>query len=108
MIDLLFYFGNELILIRIDKNVVLFGNTQYGNRLASIDGIKLNKEGSIKEFLDLKDDSKWKEKTIQRFKEKINKFNSEKEIAKYIIDDLKKFGYVPKAMQVMGHRWVRL
>lgn len=104
MIDLIFYFGSEIILVRVQGNSVQFGNSFYGPRLASIEGLKLNYTGVIKEFPDLKDNSNWRMEAIGRFKDRIKDYKSEKDVADYIIQDLKKFGYVPKFKQVAGFR----
>lgn len=104
MIDLIFEFGGEVILIKIDNNIVLFGNTGFGNAMADISGLRLSYEGVIKEHPDLKERDDWKEEAIKRFKEKIKSFSSEREKANYIIGDLRKFGYKPKFLQRKGFR----
>ena len=85
MIELVFYYGNEVILIRIENKKILFGNSTYGAKLAEIDGLHLDKSGTIKEFPDLKDRTDWKNEAIKRFKEHINNMNNEEEIIEYII-----------------------
>ena len=108
MIELMFEFLGDVVLIRIERNKVLFGSTQFGARLASIDGLKLDYAGVCREFPDLELSEKWREEAIQRFKKKIKEIKTEKEIALYLIDDLKKYGYIPRKMQVSGHRAMRL
>ena len=93
--DVLFRFGSDHVLVRIDGTTVLFGNTAQGPKMATIDGIRLSKEGVIKEFPDLKDAEDWRIKAIERFKIHISTLGSEKERIDYIISDLKKWGYVP-------------
>ena len=104
MIELLFKFGNEVILINVNGKNVIFGNTTSGSQLSTIEGLKLSKSGVIKEFPDLKDNPDWHIEAIKRFKEKIKSFNTEMEIAKYLIDDLSKFGYVPWKIKQKGFR----
>ncbi len=104
MIGLLFTLGSELIEVRIDGINIYFRNTSTQGRFATIDGLKLNKYGVIKEFPDLKDKDDWKEITVQRFKRKIKNMNSEDERANYVLKDLKKHGYKPYAKQRKGHR----
>ena len=108
MIDLIFYYGQEIVLIRVNGHTVTFASGSNGNKQSTIDGLKLSKVGAIKEHPDLKDDEQWKEKTIERFKEKIKSLNSEMERVKYIIDDLKKFGYIPRYIQRAGHRPMKI
>ena len=104
----MFEFLGDVVLIRIEGNKVLFGSTQFGARLAPIDGLKLDYAGVCREFPDLETCEKWREEAIQRFKIKIKEIKSEKEIASYLIDDLKKYGYIPRRMQVSGHRAIQL
>ncbi len=104
MITLFFDFGNEKIFIKIDGKDIKFGNTIFGAQLANIDGLKLNYLGVCKEHPDLKGDKEWKEKSIKRFKTKINKMANEDDIANYLINDLRKYGYVPKLKQKRGFR----
>lgn len=104
MIDILFEFLGDIILIKVDGNNVMFANSTYGNRLATIDGLKLDRKGVIKEFPDLLNDENWRVVAIQRFKNKVSNMKTEEEIVSYVIDDLKKFGYVPKLKQKQGFR----
>ena len=108
MIEIILEFLGDIILIRIEGKKVLFGSTQFGARLSPIDGLKLDYSGVCREFPDLETCEKWREEAIKRFKLKIKEIKTEKEIALYLIDDLKKYGYVPKRMQVSGHRAIRL
>lgn len=104
MIELIFYYGSEVILVRIIGKNVEFGNSAYGNKLASIDGLNLDKNGVIKEFPDLKDKLDWRSIAISRFKEHINKMNNEDEISNYIVKELSSKGYIPKFKQRKGFR----
>lgn len=104
MIGVIFTFGTEVIEVRIDGKNLSFRNSAYGSQFASFEGIKLNQIGVEKEFPDLVGDEAWKEKATQRFKDKINSFSSEEEIATYIIEDLRNFGYIPKYKQKNGFR----
>jgi D-mannonate dehydratase len=104
MITILFGFGNEKILVKIEGTQVTFANTIFGAQQTTIDGLQLSYEGVIKEFPDLKEDKEWKKKAIERFKEKISNFNTEQERANYIIEDLRKYGYVPERKQINGFR----
>lgn len=108
MIDLIFHLGSEIILVRIEGNRIMLGNTIYGGQMATIDGLQLSYEGVIKEFPDLKGESNWKKEAIFRFKNKINEMKNEDEIAEYIIEDLKKYGYVPKLKQKKGFRMEKI
>ena len=104
MIDVIFYFGTEIVLVRVNGRDVTFGNSGYGMQMAPLSGLRLDYSGAIKEFPDLKDNPLWREEVIKRFKAKINAMQTEKEVMEYVITDLKKYGYIPKFRQVAGHR----
>lgn len=108
MIEIIFYYGSEVILVRVNGNKIEFGNSAYGNKLATIEGINLDKNGVVKEFPDLKDRNDWRSEAIRRFKEHISKFNSEDEKADYIIRELSTKGYIPKYKQKAGFRPINL
>lgn len=107
MIGILFSFGTEIVEVRIDCFNVFFRTSQF-QRFADIDGIKLDKQGVIKEFPDLKDNDDWQKEGRKKFKEKIKQMKNEKEISRYVISDLQKFGYKPLHLQVKGHRPIKL
>ena len=104
MIEVLMYYGTEIVLIRISGNDVRFGNSSYGAQMATIEGMKLDKHGVLKEFPELKDNPNWRVEAIAKFKDKIREIGNERKIAKYLIEDLKKFGYIPKFIQEAGKR----
>ncbi len=104
MIEILFYLGNEIILVKVDGNNIMFSNSNFGAVESDISGLKLSYEGVIKEFPDLKDDENWKNKTIQRFKDHIKSLKTEEDKVNYIVDDLKKHGYTAKYKQKLGFR----
>jgi len=104
MIDLMFQLAGDYILVRIDGNNILFGNTASGAQMATIDGLKLSREGAMKEFPDLKDNDDWRKIAIERFKAKIQSMPVEDSKAAYIIADLKNYGYRPLYKQKQGWR----
>ena len=108
MINLHFQRANEVILIVINGNNVLFGSTIFGAALADISGLKLDFHGTIREFPDLKEDLQWREKAIERFKKHIKALNDEDKISDYIICELRNKGYIPKLKQKQGFRPVRI
>jgi len=104
MIEILFSFGNEIILVKVDGNNVKFSNSAFGSVETDISGLKLSHEGVIKEFPDLRDDANWKNKAIHRFKDHIKSLKTEEERVNYIIDDLERHGYTAKYKQKRGFR----
>ena len=108
MIDIIFNFANEIVLVKIEGNNIRFGTSVYGAQLANIEGIRLDWTGTIREFPDLKDNLDWREIAIQRFKDHIKSLKNEDEIADYIIKELSSKGYTPKLKQKAGFRVVRL
>jgi len=111
----MFDFADEKILVVINGNDIKFGRTTEGARLATIEGLKLDKRGVLLEFPDLNDKENWRQLAlaIERFKEKIKGFVTEEEKAHYIITDLKKYGYIPRYKQKKGFRpqiiqWIKM
>lgn len=104
MINLMFDHLNEKILVVIDGKNVKFGNTSFGAQLTNIDGLKLNYNGVIKEFPDLKDNEDWEKEAKKRFKEKVNSMKTEKDISEYIIRDLRKQNYIPRFIEINNFR----
>jgi len=107
MIGVIFMFASDMIEVRVEGNNILFrsgGHLQW----ATIDGLQMNYEGVCKEFPDLEGMSNWKEQAVERFKDKIASYSKEGEKMEYIIEDLKKHGYIPKYMQKGGHRPQRI
>lgn len=107
MIRIIFQFSLDTIEVRIENHSIYFRISQ-NPQFATIDGLKLDKSGVIKEFPDLKDSEQWQSIARQRFKERIKTMKSEAEIMKYIIKDLSKYGYVPLYFQRQGHRPVKI
>jgi hypothetical protein len=95
--------GAKDIVIITGKDIK-FGNTDFGAQVAGIEGLALSYQGVIKEFPDLKDDKDWKQKSIQKFKDKISSMNTEDEIAEFIKEDLKSGGFKPLLKQKGGFR----
>ena len=108
MIGAVFKYMEEVIEVRIMSNSLWFRINGTTGGFAPIEGIQISKEGAMKENPDLKDNPRWREISIQRLKEKINSFNTEKERMNYVINDLKKIGYIPLVMQQEGFRPVKL
>lgn len=104
---ILFNFGNETIEVRIIDASIYFRTSQF-QTFATIDGLKLEKVGVIKEFPDLKDNEDWEKIAKERFKDKIKNMATEKEKVKYIIEELTKLGYIALYMQRDGSRPIKL
>ena len=104
MIDVLFKFANNHILVTVKNKKVYFANTESGNKQSEIDGLKLDHGGVIREFPDLQNNTNWRDEAIKRFKDKIETMESEDEIVIYVVEELKKFGYEPMYKQKKGFR----
>ena len=104
MIGVVFQHINQIVEVRVEKNNIQFRTDEYGGAFVPIEGLRLDKKGVEKENPDLKDDKKWREKAIERFKEKVKLFNTEMEKINYLIKELKKCGYKPMIMQRKGFR----
>ena len=92
----------------MDGNNCLFKTGQFGGAFAPIDGLKLDKSGTMKEFPDLVGNDDWREEAVKRFKDNIKKMDTEMDKINYIKEDLIKFGYVPMYLQQKGHRVKKL
>jgi len=108
MIEVIFYYGTEIVMVRVREGRVTFCSSSNGNYEADITGIRLSRGGVIKEFPDLKDSPVWKDEAIKRFKKRMEELSTEEAIAEYVIMDLKKFGYVPKWKQKQGFRRIKI
>ena len=104
MIDIILYYGNDVILVRIMGKEVFFKTSTFGMQWGDIKGVKFVKSGVDKEYPDLKDNPDWEIIAKERFKEKLKSFNTEDEICDYVINDLKQYGYVPKKKMKVGFR----
>jgi len=103
MININFRLGGDLITVKIEGTSVFFYDPSL-SLYTTIEGLKLNKAGVIKEFPDLKDNENWKGEAVKRFKEHIKKLNNEQNRKNYVIEELKKHGYTPISIQRKGYR----
>lgn len=106
-IGIIFTFAGSVLEVIVKGGEVIF-MSGVQRKMGTIDNVKLDKAGVIKEFPDLKDDEDWQKKARERFKEKMLNMKTEKERAEYILDDLKKFGYKPVYWQQSGYRPIKL
>lgn len=104
MIGVLFDFAGEIVEVRVNGSSCYFRTARFGGAFSTIDGLKLDRKGVIREFPDLEDKEDWKQEAIKRFKEKVKAMKSEAEIIEYVINDLKKYGYIPLYLQRDGQR----
>ena len=107
MIGIILQQGTGTIEVRVDGTNVSF-RTESSPGFTTIDNLRLSKSGVIKEFPELKENPKWRNVAIEKFKEKIKMLHTEAERVKYIIEDLGKHGYDAVAMQKQGHRIIKL
>lgn len=104
MITIIFEHLNEKVLLQVEGNKVWFSTTTFGNVRASIEHLKLNYTGVVREFPDLEERDDWREEAIKRFKKNIESMKSEDDVSRYLINDLKKFNYIPLLKQKNGFR----
>ena len=102
--EILFERGAEVVLVRIYGHRVTFCNSQFGAVEADIEGIQYSYIGCIRSHPDLELRDDWKEESIKRLKQKIKELDTEDAIVKYIIEELKNQGYIPKQIQRKGFR----
>jgi hypothetical protein len=104
----IFQFMGEIVEVRLIDSICFFRTQQFGGQYSTIDGLKLDKKGVIKEHPDLIDKEDWREEAIKRFKDKIKQYKTQEEQMNYIQEDLKKYGYIPLYLQKTGFRPVKL
>ena len=75
-----------------------------GRMLPLIESVKLDYDGVIKEFPELKDNPEWREETIRRFYKKCKEYDSDEKVCQFIYDDLKKWGYKLISINRRGFR----
>jgi len=102
-IGVLFEYASEPVEVRVEGINVFFKTMQSMSWL-TIDNIKLDYGGVVREFPDLEGSDNWSEEAIKRFKEKIKELKTEMARVKYITEDLKKHGYLPRFIQRKGFR----
>ena len=102
MIKGTFEFASDRIDVIVDGNILLFCDSN--GMATTIEGLKLDKPGVIKEFPDLKDDDEWRQKAIERLKTHLKTMETDAEKLNYVRDELKKFGWTPLFKQRAGWR----
>ena len=107
-IGVVFQYMGEIVEVRIVNSTCQFKTGQFGGQYSPIEGLRLDKKGVLKEHPDLVDREDWREEAIKRFKDKIKGYTKEEEQMNYIINDLKKVGYIPLYLQQSGYRPRRL
>jgi hypothetical protein len=103
--ELVFKFGNEIVVVKIKGSQVTFTTMQsLLKTFVPIDALKLSRAGVIKEFPDLEDSEDWKQEAIRRFKKHIRSLTSEQQIMNYLIKDLEPHGYKLYSIRRDGFR----
>ena len=98
---------NQLGIIKIDGNHIQYGKMFQSNLMfMSVDKLKFQYSGILKEFPDLDDMPEIEAQIIahERFKQKVDNMRNEDEVYDYVILELKKFGCIPKYKQKKGFR----
>lgn len=104
----IFQFMGEIVEVRIIDSICFFRTQQFGGQYSTIEGLRLDKNGVIKEHPDLIDKENWREEAIKRFKDKLKTYKTQEEQMDYVINDLKKYGYQGLYLQRTGFRPVKL
>ena len=105
--ELVFQLANEMIVVKIEGKIVLFSTSAFNfQKFVPIEGLKLNKEGILKEHPDLKDlpFEQMKQEAIKRFRKLLDSFEHEEDVKLYVIKELEKHGYVLKTIKQKGFR----
>lgn len=102
MIKSTYRFGGEMIEVIVRGNELLFND--MNGMITTLEGLKLDKTGVLKEFPDLKDAKDWRKQAVERLKKHLRTMGTEIQKTNYVKDELIKFGYEPKMLQRAGHR----
>lgn len=97
-----FQLGGEVIDVIIQGNNLMFHDSS--GMITTLEGLKLDKSGVVKEFPDLKEDEDWRKKAIERFKEHYKTMKQENDKLDYVKNELTKFGWTPLFFQPAGFR----
>lgn len=103
MIKATFILGSDYYEVIVDGTNVMFSDASTG-QVTTIEGIKLNKAGVVKEFPDLENNPEWNKIAVERFKEHVKKLGSENQRINYVIEEFRKIGYTPLTKQRAGWR----
>ena len=98
-----FELGGDMIEVIVDGNNLMFCDAATGT-MTTIEGLKLNRSGVMKEHPDLEDNGDWRKVAMVRFKDHVKEIRTEKGKSDYVIEELIKFGYKGLFSQRAGFR----
>ena len=103
MIKGTFKLATDVIEVVVKETDLLFYdiNTQT---FTTLEGLKFDLVGTIKEHPDLKDNPDWKKIALERLKEHVKTIKTEKEKMGYVKKELTKHGYEALYFQIAGFR----
>lgn len=99
-----FRMGGEIVEVVVKGNELLF---YVNGTMTTIEGVRLDKSGCLREHPDLKGNTDWKKITKERFKKHYKTFSSELDKINYVKTELTKYGYEPRYYQRAGHRPIK-
>lgn len=98
-----FQFGSDIIEAVFDGNSLMFMDVSTG-MITTPEGLRISKDGVMKEFPDLEKNEDWKKEAIKRLKDHIKTFPTLDKKLDYVKDELIKYGYTPLFKQKAGFR----
>jgi len=105
--ELTFALGGEIVIVKIDGKNILFSDAYSNFQIFSpFEKLRLTEDGMLKEFPDLKNLSyeDMREETIKRFKERINKMETEGQVKDYVIKEMENMSYKLQTIRREGFR----
>lgn len=108
MIGIIFSRLDQVVEVRIDGHNLTFRDNSNMNYFVPFENLRLNKDSTITEFPQLKDQEDWRQQAVVLFKQKLKDLGNEDAIMKYVIDDLSKFGFIALYYQKGGGRPIKL
>lgn len=104
MITATYQLGPQQISAKVEGNALLFFDAESG-MITTLEGLRFSRAGVLKEFPDLKEEKEWRKVALERLKEHLKTFQTEKEKMNYVTRELVRFGgYLPLFWQQKGFR----
>lgn len=95
--------AGDVVEVVIKDTNLLFRTAGLG-LITSVEGLRIDKSGVLKEFPDLEDNNEWRKIALERLKEKVKTIDGEMNRLYYVKDELTKFGWKPLFYQPAGFR----
>ena len=104
---IMFEYRGETVELRYTDNNLLVRSSTYGSEFSYIYS-SFDKDKVSNEFPELINDDDWRQKAYHKLLEKLNSYNTDDNKIKYLINELKPYGYIATHIIKQGHRVQRV